>query len=379
MLKRTALYDEHVLLKGRIVDFGGWELPVQYSGVLNEHTAVRNHAGLFDVSHMGEIQIEGPSAKDFVNYLITNDVNKIAVGQAQYSAMCNESGGIIDDLVIYRTAEQKYLLVVNASNKDKDFAHIQSVWATCPLQKPTLKDLSSEYSQIALQGPKSEMILQKLTATDLSKIGTYCCAEGEIKTETGSVPALFARTGYTGEDGFELYIPWASAPQVWLALLTIGASDGLIPCGLGARDTLRLEMKYALYGHELTEDTHPLETGLGWVTKLTKENFIGKDALILAKTKGIQRSLVGVQSLGKGIPRQGYPVYSMPQANQDSQLIGTITSGTSSPSTKLPIGVALIQKTHEAVGTKLRVKIREDFVDFEVVKTPFYQKTNQNQ
>ena len=367
MLKQTALLAEHKKLGGKLVDFGGWELPVQYSGVLAEHTAVRTAAGLFDVSHMGEILVEGDGALDFVNYLVTNDVSTLAVEQAQYSALCNQNGGIVDDLVVYRLGEKKFFLVVNASNTDKDFAHIQTIYSGYDGTKPKLSNVSPQYSQIAIQGPKSELILQKLTETRLNEIKTYWCKEGKVL----NIPTIIARTGYTGEDGFEIYVPWHDAPTIWGALLQTGSPDGLIPCGLGARDTLRLEMKYSLYGHELSDDTNPLEVGLGWVTKLNKKSdFVGKEAILALKNKGQTKSLVGVKSLGRGIPRQGYEVYSHDQKKR----IGVITSGTSSPSLKYPIGVAFIDKEFEAVGTKLFVKVRDDFHEFEIIKTPFYKK-----
>lgn len=367
MLKKTALNEEHRKLGGRMVDFGGWDLPVQYSGLLAEHTAVRTACGIFDVSHMGEIMVEGPGALEFVNYLTTNDASVLAVEQAQYSALCNENGGIVDDLVVYRLGVEKFFLVVNASNTDKDFIHIQTALGTYSGTKPSVKNLSSEFSQIAIQGPKAEQILQKLTETKLNEIKTYWCKEGKVLQSK----AIIARTGYTGEDGFEIYIPWSDAPLIWNALLDAGKDSGLLPCGLGARDTLRLEMKYALYGHELNDETNPLEVGLGWVTKLNKSGtFIGKDKIAALKASGAKRALVGLKSLGRGIPRQDYEVYNA----EKTAKIGHITSGTSSPSLKYPIGVAFIDKTFETIGTRLWVKVRDDFHEFEVVKTPFYKK-----
>ena len=367
MLKKTALNEEHRKIGGRMVDFGGWDLPVQYSGLMAEHNAVRNSCGLFDVSHMGEIMVEGPGSLEFVNYLTTNDASVLSVEQAQYSVLCNSDGGIVDDLVIYRLGTDRFFLVVNASNTDKDFQHIQNALTHYQGIKPSVKNLSSEYSQIAIQGPLAEKVLQSLTETKLSDIKTYWCKEGKIL----STPAVIARTGYTGEDGFEIYISWGEAPRIWNALLEAGKDDGILPCGLGARDTLRLEMKYALYGHELNDLTNPLEVGLGWVTKLNKSgNFIGKDKIQALKVSGSKKSLVGLKSLGRGIPRQDYEVYSSDQKSK----IGHITSGTSSPSLKYPIGVAFIDKSFETVGTRLYVKVRDDFHEFEVVKTPFYKK-----
>jgi len=367
MLKITALNEEHRKIGGKMVDFGGWDLPVQYSGLVAEHRAVRNACGIFDVSHMGEILVEGPGSLELVSYLTTNDPAGLAVEQAQYSAFCHETGGIVDDLVVYRLGIERFFLVVNASNTDKDFIHIQNALKSYTGPKPVVKNLSSEYSQIAVQGPKAETILQKLTQTKLAEIKTYWCKEGKILDST----AIIARTGYTGEDGFEIYVPWSDAPKIWNALLEVGKADGLLPCGLGARDTLRLEMKYALYGHELNDETNPLEVGLGWVTKLNKGGtFLGKEKIAALKAAGPKHALIGLKSLGRGIPRQGYEVFSSDQTSK----IGHITSGTSSPSLGYPIGVAFVDKKFETIGTKLWVKIREDFHECEVVKTPFYKK-----
>lgn len=367
MLKRTPLFEEHQALNARMVDFGGWELPVQYSGLTQEHLAVRTACGIFDVSHMGEIWVEGPGALAFVNHVTTNDASVLAIHQAQYSAFCNPQGGIIDDLVLYRLGEEKFLLVVNASNTDKDFEHLGRALSEFNGTRPAIRNASAEFAQIAVQGPLSEKILQTLTPFDLHSIKTYWCAEGAVS----SSPAIIARTGYTGEDGFELYLPSAEAPKVWRALLSAGAPHGLLPCGLGARDTLRLEMKYALYGHELTDDTHPLETGLGWITKLAKPGgFIGKVALDAIKASGVRRALVGLSSLGRGIPRQGYEVFDETR----SRKIGFVTSGTQSPTLKKAVGVALVEKAFEKTGTRMWVKIREDFHEFEVCKTPFIEQ-----
>ena len=367
MLKRTPLFEDHKKLNGRMVDFGGWELPVQYSGLTQEHTAVRSACGLFDVSHMGEIWVEGSGALEFLNFVTTNDASLLSVHQAQYSAFCNEAGGIVDDLVIYRMAPDRFLLVVNASNTDKDFNHLNQALTQFAGPKPKLSNASQAFAQIAIQGPKAQKILQNLTPSPLHEVKTYWCTEGTV----AGIQAIIARTGYTGEDGFELYLPSESGSKVWNALLDIGAPEGLIPCGLGARDTLRLEMKYALYGHELNDETNPLEVGLGWVTKLGKVGpFIGKDRITALKASGVKKALVGIHALGRGIPRQGYEVYDSTQTKK----IGHITSGTQSPTLKVPIGVAWIDKSHEAIGTHLWVKIRDDFHEFEVCKTPFIQK-----
>ena len=367
MLNRTSLFEEHLQLNGRMVDFGGWELPVQYSGVLAEHTAVRTACGIFDVSHMGEIFVEGPGSVEFINYVTTNDASVLAVHQAQYSSFCRPSGGIVDDLVVYRLEAAKYLLVVNASNTTKDFSHLENALKAFSGTHPKLTNASPEFAQIAVQGPKAQEILQRLTDTPLSEIKTYWCMTGTVS----GVETIIGRTGYTGEDGFELYLPWAMGPKVWRELLSVGKSDGLLPCGLGARDTLRLEMKYALYGHELTDDTNPLEVGLGWITKLNKSGtFIGKEAILELKASGPKKALVGLGSTGRALPRQGYEVYDLDRAHK----IGHITSGTQSPTLKTPIGIAFIDKKFETIGTKVLVKVREDFHEFEVIKTPFIQK-----
>lgn len=351
-----------------MIDFGGWDLPVQYSGVMDEHLACRNSAGIFDVSHMGEIHVEGPEAETFLNDLLTNNVTQVAVGQAQYSAMCFDHGGCVDDLILYRRATDRFLVVVNASNDLKDFEWMQSVWSR-KNYRCTLSHESSRYSQIAVQGPRAEAIVQKITAIHLGSIKTYWFQEGTVCGET---PAILARTGYTGEDGFEIYVPWEAGPLVWRALFEAGAPLGLKPCGLGARDTLRLEMKYPLYGNELGANIHPLEAGLGWVTKLTKPNdFVGKAALVSAKAQAPSRALVGLRMLERGIPRHGYPVFDAAGLAQ----VGEVTSGTQSPSLGQAIAIAFVPPALSAVGTRITVDIRGAKVAAEVVPTPFYKRS----
>ncbi|MCM2277966.1 MAG: glycine cleavage system aminomethyltransferase GcvT [Oligoflexia bacterium] len=369
MLKRTALFEEHQRLGGRLIDFGGWELPVQYSGVIDEHQACRTAAGIFDVSHMGEVHVEGPDAEAYLNYLVSNNVAKLADSQAQYSVLCNEHGGLVDDLVIYRRARDRFLVVVNASNTDKDFAHMVKIQKQFQGGKArvSVTNESARYSQIAVQGPKAAEIVQKITKTPLAAIKTYWFAEGTV---LGSIPAVLGRTGYTGEDGFEIYVPWEKGPEVWRALVEAGQPLGMKPCGLGARDTLRLEMKYPLYGHELTDETNPLEAGAGWVVKLDKGDFVGKTPIVQAKEAGLKRKLVGLRLLDRGIPRQGYAVYSGDGAIR----IGEITSGTQSPSTKQAIGIAYVTIPNSAEGTKLTVDIRGQKVAAEVIPTPFYKR-----
>lgn len=371
MLKRTALFEEHQRLGGRLIDFGGWELPVQYTGVMDEHLACRTTAGLFDVSHMGEVLVEGKDAEAFLNSLVTNNVSKLAVGQAQYTVMCHPTGGIVDDLVIYRRGPEKFFVVVNASNTDKDFAHIKGIEWQFKGAGGDLRivNASDQYTQIAIQGPKAAVILKKITKADLTPIKTYWFTEGTV---CDGIPAILARTGYTGEDGFEVYVPWNDGPKVWRALLDAGKAEGIKPVGLGARDTLRLEMKYPLYGNELTDETNPLEANLGWVVKMEKADFVGKDALVEAKGRGLTRQLVGIQLTGRGIPRHGYTIYSA----DGSEKLGEVTSGTQAPSVNQPIGIGYVRLDHAAVGTKLTVDIRGQKIEAQVVATPFYKRHN---
>lgn len=369
MLKRTALFEEHRRLGGRLIDFGGWELPVQYAGVMEEHLACRTAAGLFDVSHMGEVVVEGEDSTTFLDYLVTNNVSRIAVGQAQYTVMCNDAGGIVDDLVIYRRSQHRFLVVVNASNTDKDFNHIQEIrkryhGVTGDLR---VSNESASYTQIAVQGPRARAIVQKLTDADLAPIRTYWFTEGRL---LGRIPAIVARTGYTGEDGFELYVPWDQGPDVWRALLDAGSPMGMKPCGLGARDTLRLEMKYPLYGNELSDTTLPLEAGLGWVVKLDKGDFVGRGPIAEMKEKGPGRKLVGLKLLDRGIPRHGYGVFT----GDGLTRIGEVTSGTQSPMLKQAIGVAYVAIGQAAEGSRIAVDIRGVKIPAEVVPTPFYKR-----
>ncbi len=369
MLKRTALFEEHKKLGGRLIDFGGWELPVQYTGLMDEHLACRNQAGLFDVSHMGEFHVEGPGSLEFLNYLVTNDVSKIVDGQAQYTVLCHENGGIVDDLLIYRRGPEKFLVVVNAGNSDKDWAHTSAVLEKNRSRFPQVKaqNVSDQYTQIALQGRVAQTILSKLTTIPLDGIKTYCFAEGQVLK---NIPAVIARTGYTGEDGFEIYVPWQSGPEVWRALLEVGQPLGLKPCGLGARDTLRLEMKYPLYGHELSDETNPLEAGLAWVVKLDKADFVGKAALVTRKKEGMKRKLVGLKMLERGIPRQGYPILT----EDRSRKIGIVTSGTQSPCLNQAIAVAYVETEFAEVGKKIAVEIRQTSAAAEIIPTPFYKR-----
>lgn len=358
-LRRTPLFDAHVALGARMVPFAGWEMPVQYASATDEHHATRSTAGLFDVSHMGEVFFEGPNALESLQRIVTNDLTKCDDLQAQYSCMLRPSGGVIDDIVVYRISAEKLLVCVNAANRAKDFEwlHAQGTRPGC-----TVTDRGDEYAQIAIQGPNAATIVQAITPTDVSKVQTYRFALGPIC----GVDAIIARTGYTGEDGFELFIPATSAVKVWNALLEVGKPHGLVPAGLGARDSLRLEVAYRLYGNDMDETTTPLEAGLGWIVKLDKGEFIGRDALLKQKEAGLPQRLVGFKLTDKGIARHDYPVV------QDGARIGRVTSGTLTPSLKESIGLAYVPPALTKEGSAFEVEIRGKPVHAVVVKTPFY-------
>ncbi len=371
-LKRTSLYEQHKIAGGRLIDFGGWELPVQYTGIIEEHLNCRTNCGLFDVSHMGEFFFEGSDAEAFLNFSVTNDISKTFPGRAMYTVLCRSDGGMVDDLVIYRLSAQKFLLIVNASNIEKDFAHFENLLREHRNQFPavTLKNESAKYSLIALQGRHAEKILQSLTATPLNPVKFYHFTEGDLKCERSVIKnAILSRTGYTGEDGFEILVPWNDGPDLWASLLSAGKDFGLKPCGLGARDTLRTEMKYPLYGQELTDQTHPLEAGLSWVVKLEKPDFVGKTALLKAKAEGLKRKSVGLKAVDRSIFRPHFKV-------SDASLtpLGEVTSGTHSPSLKQAIAIAYVPSHLAAVGTSLKVEVRGQWVDATVVETPFYKR-----
>ncbi|OHB29914.1 MAG: glycine cleavage system protein T [Desulfuromonadaceae bacterium GWC2_58_13] len=364
MLKKTPLNAIHKQAGARMVDFGGWEMPVQYRGVIEEHLAVRNAAGLFDVSHMGEIKVDGPGALAFIQELTTNDASSLENGQVQYSALCYPHGGVVDDLTLYRFDEEHYLFCVNAANTDKDFAWMEEVLADGDFHGVALHNVSDDFAQLALQGPLAETILARLTDTAPVGIGYYHFYEGLV----AGVPTIISRTGYTGEDGFELYFAPDAAENLWNALMEAGADDGLVPVGLGARDTLRLEMKYALYGHELSTEISPLEAGLGWITKLDKPSFVGREALLKQKEAGVSRRLIGFAMTEPGIPRADYPVFA------EGRQVGVVTSGTMSPSLRVGIGLALVEQGFAAIGTRLQIGIRTRRVGAKVEKTPFVKK-----
>ncbi|MDQ0201254.1 glycine cleavage system aminomethyltransferase GcvT [Neobacillus ginsengisoli] len=363
-LKQTPLFETYKKYGAKVIDFGGWALPVQFSSILDEHEAVRTKAGLFDVSHMGEVLVEGKDAESYINYLVTNDVTKLSIHQAQYTAMCYLDGGTVDDLLVYKLEDEKYLLVINAANINKDFEWMKQH----AKGDMNLTNISNEIAQLAIQGPKAEGILQKLTGTDLAEIGSFKFAQ-HVNLD-GVTDVLVSRTGYTGEEGFELYLSADQAEVLWEKLLEAGSEDGLKPCGLGARDTLRLEARLALYGQELLSDINPLEAGIGFAVKLKKESdFIGKASLIAQKEAGLRRKLVGIEVTGRGIPRHGYKVFS-----ETGEEIGVVTSGTQSPSLKKSVGLVLLSAEHAEVGTSLKVEIRNKLIDAVVVKTPFYKR-----
>ncbi|GHO69408.1 aminomethyltransferase [Ktedonobacter sp. SOSP1-52] len=362
-LKRTPLYEQHRALGARLVEFGGWDMPVQYSGIIEEHRAVRTKAGLFDVSHMGEFKVEGSDALAFLQYLVPNDVSRLAVGQALYTQLCRPDGTTIDDLLIYHLAEEQYMLVVNAANIDKDYAWIES--HAQKFANVTLSNQSDTTALIALQGPLAMSILQPLADVKLDEIKYYHFAPGQV----AGIRCLISRTGYTGEDGFELYCPSVDAARLWQTLLEAGKPQGVLPAGLGARDTLRLEAAYCLYGHELDDETNPLEAGLGWTVKLKKSaEFIGQSALQQAKEQGLKKRLVGIELLERGVPRGGYAIYD------GEQRIGVLTSGSHGPTVQKSIGLGFVDLEHTKVGTHVQIEIRGKRVAAQVVALPFYKR-----
>jgi len=359
-LRETPLIAEHRRLQAKLVPFAGYAMPVQYPpGIQAEHRAVREAAGLFDVSHMGEFYVEGPEALDLIQRVTVNDASVLDVGQAQYSAFCQSDGGLIDDLLVYRTAPEQYLLVVNASNREVDWAHL-----TAHAEGRTVEctDRSDETALLALQGPRAEEILARVCPLDLGALGYYRCAPGEVAGEVG----LIARTGYTGEDGFELYLPSGAAESVWKVLLAEGEREGLVPAGLGARDTLRLEMGYALYGNDLDRDHSALESGLGWIVKPDKGPFVGREALLRQKEAGVDRKLVGIRLTERGFPRAGYAVRG------GGVEVGRLTSGTLSPTLGEGIGLAYVRTEWATPGTSVTLQIRDRELSAVVQRPPFY-------
>jgi len=361
-LKRTPLYEQHRQLGARLVEFGGWEMPVQYGGILEEHRAVRTRAGLFDVSHMGEFRVTGAGALAFLQHLVPNDVSRLALNQALYTQLCRPDAGVVDDLLIYHLAENTYMLVVNAGNIDKDFAWIQQQSQGFEIE---LTNQSDETGLIALQGPVALAILQPLTKVDLSAIAYYHCMPGMVSHAN----CLISRTGYTGEDGFELYCSANEVTDLWQALLAAGKEHGLLPTGLGARDTLRLEAAYCLYDHELDDATNPLEAGLAWTVKLAKGDFIGHDALAKIKADGLKRKLVGIEMVERGVCRGGYAIYD------GEQQIGVLTSGAPSPTLNKNIGMGYVEITQAVAGKTVQIDIRGRRTGAQIVALPFYKRS----
>jgi len=361
-LKKTPLNDAHRAADGKMVDFGGWDMPVQYAaGVIAEHLATRNNAGLFDVSHMGEIWVEGEDAIAFVNRLTTNDVTKLVDGQAHYSALTNEKGGVVDDLLVYRFYHDKLLLVVNASTTEKDWDWITSHKKD---EAITLTNASADYCQIAVQGPKALEIAQKFTNENLSEIKYYHFTVGKFD----GVDAIISRTGYTGEDGFEVYADAKYAEQLWNNIIEAGAEYGILPCGLAARNTLRLEAAMSLYGHELGDDISPLEANLGWICKFGKGEFIGRDKLAKLKEDGLKRKLVGFEMTDKGIARDDFDVYI------NDEKVGRVTSGSPAPFLKKNIGLAFVPVEFAKIGQEIKIDVRGKKLAAQIVPTPFYKR-----
>jgi len=364
-LKKTPLNQVHCGLNARMVEFAGWEMPIQYeAGVIEEHIRTRTYAGLFDVSHMGEILITGHDAIPFVNFLTTNDVTKLSDGQAQYSVLTNESGGTVDDLLVYRFDEKKLLLVVNAATTEKDWEWINAYKSGFSISVENVSDL---FAQIAIQGPKAQEILQKLTENQLSAIKYYHFIEGKVD----GFNCIISRTGYTGEDGFEIYVEPEKAERIWRKLLdagNYGMKEGILPCGLAARNTLRLEAAMSLYGHELSDNITPLEANLGWICKFEKGDFLGRNALLKQKQEGIKRKLVGFEMTDKGIARDGFDVYI------EGKKLGYVTSASPAPFLKKNIGLAFVPTEFAKVGQEIKIDIRGKILSAVIVKTPFYKR-----
>lgn len=361
-LKKTALYNEHEKYGGKLIEFAGWCLPVQYEGIIEEHEAVRNKAGLFDVSHMGEVEVKGKEAFDFVQNLVTNDISVLNENQVIYTFMCYENGGVVDDLLVYKFDNENYLLVVNASNVDKDYEWMLQNKGKFQVE---ILNVSNEISEVALQGPKAQEILQNLTTENLNDIKFFYCKKD---VSIAGIKCLVSRTGYTGEDGFEIYTENKNIETIWETLLETGKVYGLKPAGLGCRDTLRFEATLPLYGNEITKDITPLEAGLGFFVKLNKENFIGKEALAKQKEEGLKRKLVGFEMKDRGIPRHGYEVFA------EEKNIGFVTTGYFSPTLKKNIGLALIDSIYSELGTEINIQIRNRSLKAEVISKKFYTK-----
>lgn len=360
--KKTALFNAHNRYGGQIIEFAGWQLPVQYEGIIQEHEAVRNNAGLFDVSHMGEVDASGREAFDFVQNLVTNDISVLEDNQVIYTFMCYPDGGVVDDLLVYKFNNEHFFLVINASNVEKDYAWMMKNKSNYQVE---LINKSEDISEVAFQGPKAQLVLQKLTDTNLDDIKFFYCRQDVL---IAGVKCVVSRTGYTGEDGFEIYTSNENIEKVWNNILETGKEEGIKPAGLGCRDTLRFEATLPLYGNEISKEITPLEAGLGFFVKLNKNNFIGKKALLKQKEEGLKRKIVGFEMKDRGIPRHGYEVMA------DGQKIGFVTTGYASPTLKKNIGLALIDSKFTELGTEIQVVIRNKTLKAEVISKKFYTK-----
>ncbi len=364
MSNQTPVFEVHKQMGATMVNFGGWEMPIRYTSIIDEHNATRNNAGLFDISHMGEIAVAGAGSEKFIQYLVTNDISALKAGQAIYSPICYENGTIVDDVIIYKFDAECFLLVVNASNAEKDLNWINKTAADFDVE---IRDVGPETAEFSIQGPKAELVLQKLTETDLSKIGYFGFAEGDLKGRR----ALISRTGYTGEDGFELFFHPDGAVELWNAILDAGKDEGVKPVGLGARDTLRLEACLRLYGNEISDAITPLEAGLGWTVKFDKGDFAGKAAL-QEKSSNIESRLVGFEMAGRAIARHSYEVY------RDGAKAGYVTSGTFSPTLQKPVGMAYLDKKYAFAGEEFVVLIRDKRFAARVVSMPLVERRTKN-
>lgn len=360
-IKRTPLYMKHIQCKGKMIEFAGWLMPVEYSGILLEHNAVRNAAGIFDVSHMGNVEVKGKDAEAFVQNLVTNNVAAMVNNQVLYAIMCYPNGGIVDDLLVYKYNNEHFMLVINASNTEKDFQWMLDNNMEYSID---LINISNEMAEVALQGPKAQEILQKITYKNLDDIKFFFFDEIKI----AGIKCIVSRTGYTGEDGFEIYTSNQGIEKIWDAILRTGKDLGVIPAGLGCRDTLRFEASLPLYGNEISQDISPLEAGLGYFVKLDKEDFIGKAALVKQKTEGLKRKTIGFEIIGKGIPRHGYIV------EKDGKEIGVVTTGYLSPTLGKTIGLALVEAEGIEIGTTIQIIIRKKAVDAVVTSKKFLEK-----
>lgn len=361
-VKKTSLFNAHVKYGGKVVDYSGWALPVQFEGITSEHEAVRNAAGLFDVSHMGEIEVKGNQATEFIQNLVTNDISILNDSQVQYNLMCYPNGGVVDDLLVYKFNNKDYLLVINAGNVDKDYAWMVENSKDFDVE---LTNISEDVSEIALQGPKAEEILQELTDTNLSDIGFFY---NKKDVNVAGANCLISRTGYTGEDGFEIYLSHDKAEHVWDKIMEAGKDKGIKPIGLGARDTLRFEACLPLYGHEISQDITPLEAGLGFFVKLNKANFIGKEALVKQKEEGLKKIMVGFEMDENGVARQGYDVLV------NGKTIGFVTTGYASPTLKKNIGLAIVDANYSEMDTSIEIQVRKRALKAHVISKKFYKK-----